>query len=118
MHMEHGGSKMSEQKRLIAILRYLEDWDKLTRSSVSDVREHRAGFIAFQDEVLACPDVQTNGVHGEEDDIWMAIPRLSKQAPPALEEQLTRWVILKNNPDVEPRHQEFLELPAEGPGEE
>jgi very-short-patch-repair endonuclease len=109
---------MSEQQRLIAILEYLKDWDKLTRSPVSRVTEYRAGFSASQKQVIACPDIKLNVSQGDEDDLWMIIPRLSKQQPPQVGDSLKDWIIVKSDPNTQPLNKESLELALDEPAGE
>ncbi len=103
-----------EQKRLLAILQYLEDWDKLTQTAVTDVRNYRAGFCAFQAEIQDLPDAKTNLVGSDGEPIWLEIPRLTKEVPPAPIEILRPWILLKDDPTVEPGHRELLLIPLEG----
>ena len=73
-----------EEERMVAILRYLEDWDKLTRSPVTNVQDYRAGLAALQNEVQDIPDIKLNLIGGDGDAVWMEVPRLAKEAPPYL----------------------------------
>jgi len=103
---------------MVAILRYLEDWDKLTRSPVTNVQDYRAGLAALQNEVQDIPDIKLNLIGGDGDAVWMEVPRLAKEAPPLLVESLLPWVILKDDPSDEPRHRDSIVLPGENDQEE
>ena len=73
-----------EQQRLIAILAYLNDWDKLNRAPISSVRDYRAGLLLFQAEAKELPAVKLNLSGSDGEEVWMEIPRLSKTPPPEL----------------------------------
>ena len=104
---------MADQDKLIAILKYLEDWDKLTRSPVSSVLEYRAGLVAFQKEVVEITPIRLNIVEGDGEAVWMQVPRLSKTRPPNPPQDLSRWVSLKDDPEVRPEHLDSIDLPPE-----
>lgn len=101
----------TEQDRLIAILRYLEDWDKLNSTTVASVLDYRAGLAAFQSEVQEMPRIKLNVVGADNEAIWMEIPRLSKTPPPSLREDLKPWVTLKDDPKARPEHINAIEVP-------
>ncbi len=50
----------AEQQRLIAILHYLEDWDRLSRTPIGSVRDYRAGLVFFEEEAAHLPDLKFN----------------------------------------------------------
>jgi hypothetical protein len=49
-----------EQQRLVAMLDYLEEWDKLNRSATFDVASHQGGFLAWQRDLTDLPGVHLN----------------------------------------------------------
>ena len=100
-----------EQERLIAILRYLEDWDKLNSTPVASVLDYRAGLVAFQSEVQEMPRIKLNVVGADNEAVWMEIPRLSKTPPPSLREEIIIWVTLKDDPKARPEHIDSIEVP-------
>ena len=104
----------AEQGRLTAILGYLEDWEKLTKTLIGNVKDYDSGFVAFEDEVAGIPDIELNLVSAEED-VWMAIPRLKRLPPPIPQGELSPWVILANDPAKEPQRREFKDLPSNDP---
>jgi hypothetical protein len=107
-----------EQERLVAILRYLEDWDKLARIPVTSVRDYGLGFAAFQKEVQEISDIKLNLVDADGEPVWMEVPRLAKKTPPAPGESLHKWVMLTDDPFLEPRHLDSIILPATDSEEE
>ena len=107
-----------EQERLIAILRYLEDWDKLNSTPVASVLDYRAGLVAFQSEVQEMPRIKLNVVGTDNEAVWMEIPRLSKTPPPSLREELKIWVTLKDDPKARPEHIDSVAVPPVDGGEE
>ena len=44
-----------EQQRLIAMLEYLQEWDKLDRVPAFDVAAHQGAFLAWQHDVEELP---------------------------------------------------------------
>lgn len=102
----------SEQQRLIAILQYLEDWDKLVRTPVTSVHDYGVGFTAFQKEIEEISDIKLNLVDADGEPVWMEIPRLAKKVPPLLPERLRPWVMLNDDPLTEPRHVDSIIVPA------
>ena len=100
-----------EQEKLIAILSYLEAWDKLVQTPVTSVTEYRAGLADFQKEIEVLPEIKTNFVDANGEPVWMEVPRLQKNPPPQVEERLFPWVILVDNPSVEPLCRKTIELP-------
>ena len=100
-----------EQEKLIAILSYLEAWDKLVQTPVTSVTEYRAGLADFQKEIEVLPEIKTNFVDANGEPVWMEVPRLQKNPPPQVQERLFPWVILVDNPSVEPLCRKTIELP-------
>ena len=100
-----------EQEKLIAILHYLQDWDKLVQTPVTSVMDYRAGLADFQKEIEALPDIKTNFVDANGDSLWIEVPRLQKNPPPQVGERLIPWVILFDDPSTEPQCRKSIELP-------
>lgn len=46
------------KEKLIAVLQYLEDWDKLTRAVVKDVAQYGMGLLVHQHEVEQLPEIR------------------------------------------------------------
>jgi hypothetical protein len=44
------------KEKLIAVLQYLENWDKLTRAVVKDVAHYGMGLMVHQHEVEQLPE--------------------------------------------------------------
>ena len=56
----------TEQQRLVSMLDYLEEWDKLNRVPTFDVAAHQGGFLAWQGELSGLPGIHLNLA----DDSW------------------------------------------------
>lgn len=98
-----------EQQRLIGILDYLKDWEKLLRHPICDVDDHREGFRAYEHELASLPGVASNLASGG-DEIWLSIERLNRILPPDPPVAIVPWLVVKNDPSVRPQ----LVLPAVG----
>ena len=95
-----------EQQRLVAMLDYLEEWDKLNRLPAFDVAAHQ-GLLAWQADVEELPGVHFN-VADTSGEIWLEIERLRTKKPPDVTPQLAPWIIVKDDPTVTPSHREAL----------
>ncbi|MDD5200921.1 MAG: AAA domain-containing protein [Terrimicrobiaceae bacterium] len=100
----------TEQQRLIAMLDYLEQWDKLNRAATFDVAAHQGGLLAWQADVEALPGVHLDvaDVSGEN---WLEIERLRPKKPPTPPVALIPWLIVRDDPSAEPSHRETLPNP-------
>src|SRR5439155_24065929 len=96
----------TEQQRLVAMLDYLEEWDKLNRVPTFDVATHQ-GLLAWQADIAELPGVHFN-VADASGEIWLEIERLRPKKPPDVSPQLASWVLLKDDPTVTPAHRELL----------
>ena len=94
------------------MLDYLEQWDKLNRAVTFDVAAHQGGFFAWQADLESLPGVHLN-VADSSGDIWMEIERLRKMQPPLPHGDLIPWIVVKDDPTVEPVHRETLPNPDE-----
>jgi hypothetical protein len=100
----------TEQQRLVSMLDYLEEWDKLNRVPTFDVAAHQGGFLAWQDDLTRLPGIHFN-LADASGEIWMEIERLRPIKPPAPPTALIPWVLLRDNPPAEPSHRETLPNP-------
>ena len=107
----------ANKEKLIAVLQYLEDWDKLTRDVVKDVGRYGMGLVIYQHEVEQLPEVRLNILDANQDPVWIEVPRLRKEKPPEPPEELQRWLILSPNPENEPQYHSKITVPAEDGGE-
>jgi hypothetical protein len=105
----------TEQQRLVSMLDYLEQWDKLNRSATFDVAAHQGGFIAWQAELESLPGIHLN-LADPLGEVWMEIERLRPVKPPPPAAALIPWLFVRDDPSSEPTHRD--ELPnAETPEE-
>jgi hypothetical protein len=100
----------TEQQRLVSMLDYLEEWDKLNRVPMFDVAAHQGGFLAWQDDFAGLPGIHFN-LADASSEIWMEIERLRPAKPPTPPAPLIPWVLPRDNPSVEPSHRETLPNP-------
>jgi very-short-patch-repair endonuclease len=98
---------LSTEQRLVAMLDYLEEWDKLDRTPAFDVGAHQGGFLAWQSDLENLPGVHLN----LENEVWMEIERLRPTKPPPPSAALTPWLLIKDDPAAEPMHRETLPNP-------
>lgn len=97
------------ENKLIAILKYLEAWEKLVRKSVMNVDDYGAGLSVYQNEVEILPGVETQLLDGGES-VWLTISRLSKKAPPTPSETLLPWIVIKDSTTAEPKCRDSIIL--------
>ena len=104
---------MPENKqKLLAVLEYLENWDKLTRTAVKDVAAYGMGLVAYQADIEDLKEIRLNTLDANQDPVWVEVPRLHKAKPPEPSKELLPWIILSPSPDVEPGHRAHLTLPS------
>jgi len=92
------------------MLDYLEQWDKLNRTATFDVAAHTGGFFAWQADLENLPGLHLN-VPDSSGDIWMEIERLRHIKPPTPHADLIPWIVINDDPAVEPVHREKLPNP-------
>lgn len=99
-------SLSTEQQRLVSMLEYLEQWDKLNRAPVFDVALHQ-GLVIWQSDLTELPGFHLNAadISGE---VWMQVDRLRPSKPPAPPASLVPWAIIPDDPTKEPRSRESL----------
>jgi very-short-patch-repair endonuclease len=100
-------SLSTEQQRLVSMLDYLEQWDKLDRVATFDVAAHQGGFLAWQVEVEALPGVYLD-LADPSGEIWLEIERLRPAKPPVPPTALIHWLIIRDDPMAELSHRETL----------
>jgi transcription elongation GreA/GreB family factor/very-short-patch-repair endonuclease len=100
----------TEQQRLVSMLDYLEEWDKLNRVPVFDVAAHQGGFVAWQHDLTGLPGIHFD-LADDSSEIWMEIERLRPAKPPQPPAALVPWMLLRDNPSAEPDHRETLPNP-------
>jgi very-short-patch-repair endonuclease len=83
-------------QRLIALLEYIEQVEKLKRTPVFKVAVEP--LRRFQSELRGLPGIDFD-VNEAGDVVWMKVARLKEGMAPALPEALKPWVDLPNSPD-------------------
>jgi very-short-patch-repair endonuclease len=99
------------QQRLISMLDYLEEWDKLSRTPVFDIAAHQA-LIIWQQDVAALPGFALNS-SDETGEVWLTLDRLRPTKPPSLPAELVPWVVVSDDPFREPHRRESIPHPTE-----
>lgn len=101
----------TSQQRLVSMLDYLEQWDKLNRTPTFDVAAHQ-GLVIWQNDLKDLP-----GFHLENGDstseVWMEVERLRPVKPPVPVASLSPWLIIPDDPTKEPRSRETLPNPED-----
>ncbi|MDF1738639.1 MAG: AAA domain-containing protein [Verrucomicrobiales bacterium] len=101
------------ENKLIAILKYLEEWEKLVRKSVMNVDDYGAGLSAYQHDIEGLPGIDTQLID-DGDEIWLKVSRLSKTPPPNPPDSLKPWIVLKDSANAEPKCRDSIVRPGEG----
>lgn len=94
---------MSASERLIELLDYIEQVEKLKRKATFVVPDDF--FRAFQGDMQGLPRLEFNQLTAG-DDVWLRVPRLKEIPPPELEAKLAPWVALSKSPDKPPELRE------------
>ena len=68
------------QQRLISMLDYLEEWDKLNRKPVFDITSHQA-LVIWQQDAAELPGFTLNS-SDESGEVWLTLDRLRPTKPP------------------------------------
>src|SRR6266478_6583911 len=90
----------AEQQRLLSLLEYLEELEKLHRRPIFHISEH-GRFVAYQQDVVGLPGIETDAVD-RTGPVWMEIHRLRAQRPPPVPELLIPWVSVRDDPTSQP----------------
>jgi hypothetical protein len=101
----------THQKRLISMLEYLENWDRLNRTPVLDLTSHQ-GLVIWQDDLRELPGIHLN-VSDESGEVWMTIERLRATRPPAAPAQVLPWLVVPDDPSKQPQHREVIPDPKD-----
>ncbi len=104
---ENTAPKPTAQKRLIGLLEYIEQVEKMNRTPMFDVPTNF--YCEFEEALRALPNVEFNAAS---DDVWLSIPRLKEKEPPEPSSALKPWLVLNRSPDVEPTLREQIVVPA------
>src|SRR4051794_25715161 len=96
----------TQQQRLVSMLEYLEQWDKLNRTPTFDVASH-PGLVIWQNDLADVPGFHLN-IADATGEVWLEIERLRPAKPPAPIEALVPWVMIPDDPTKEPQSRETL----------
>ncbi len=100
----------SPQERLIGLLEYIEQVEKLKRTAARKVPTEF--FRATQAEIQGLPGIEFNEVSGG-DDVWLRIPRLKEELPPEPSASLRPWMSLPKSPEKTPELRSEVALKAD-----
>ena len=96
----YGRGMTDSANRLIGLLDYIEQVEKLKRKPVYIVPTDL--FVAYQAELKGLPGIEFN-LQAEGDDIWLRIPRLKEITPPDVDDTLKPWVTISKNLEKSPQ---------------
>ncbi|MGH7961517.1 MAG: AAA domain-containing protein, partial [Burkholderiales bacterium] len=109
MSANDGDPGRTPQKRLIALLDYIEQVEKLNRKPTFVVPT--GYFCRYEEDLRGLPSVEFD-CGGEGDEVWLRIQRLKEKDPPPPSEILTPWVVLNKSPDKVPQLHPEITLQA------
>ena len=101
----------THQQRLISMLEYLENWDRLNRTPVLDLATHQ-GLVVWQDDLRDLPGIHSNAPD-DSGEVWLMIERLRASRPPAVPAKLLPWLVVPDDPSKQPQHREVLPDPKD-----
>jgi very-short-patch-repair endonuclease len=96
---------MTPQERLIELLVYIEQVEKMRRVAPFKVPDDF--FRGFQAQFQGLPGIEFNLVSGG-DDVWARLARLKEELPPDPPESLSLWISVSKSPDKEPELREEI----------
>jgi very-short-patch-repair endonuclease len=111
---EENRDKPTAQERLIGLLDYIEQVEKVKRKPAFVVPTEF--YCAYEDAVRGLPGVEFD-LTAEGDELWLRVPRLKEEDPPQPSDKLKPWVVPAKNPDKQPALREEITVPSEKPGE-
>src|SRR5882672_6451123 len=103
------------RKRLISLLDYIEQVEKLNRKPAFVVPT--TYFSRYENDVRGLPSLEFD-VGGEGDEIWLRVARIKEQEPPEPNLLLKPWLVLPKSPDKVPLLREQIVVPPAAPGAE
>jgi hypothetical protein len=101
----------THQQRLISMLEYLENWDRLNRTPVLDLATHQ-GLVIWQDDMRDLPGIHLNAPD-DSGEVWLMIERLRASRPPAIPAKLVPWLVVPDDPSKQPQQREVLPDPKD-----
>jgi len=98
-----------EQQRLIQMLDYLENWDRLNRTPTFDVIDHQGGLVVWESDLTGL-----KGIHlkpsDETGEVWLEVERLFATKPPSPSTEISPWIVISDLPDVHPTNRESIDV--------
>ena len=88
------------KKRLIALLDYIEQVEKLNRKPAFVVPTEF--YCAYEEDLRGLPGIEFD-LTAEGDEVWVTVPRLKEEDPPKPPDHLVPWLVLSRSPDKPPK---------------
>jgi hypothetical protein len=98
------------QDRLIALLDYIEQAEKLGRKPVFVVPDQF--YCAYEEDLRGLPGVEFN-LAAKGDELWLRLPRLKEEEAPQPSEELKQWIIRSKDPHKEPTLKDEITVPSQ-----
>jgi very-short-patch-repair endonuclease len=105
-------TEQSPQERLIGILDYILELEKLKKAATYVVPSQP--FVAYQESFKDLPGVTFNLVR-DDDDVWLRIARLQEGPPPAPAKDLEPWIVLSKSTEKLPTLREEIKVEEPNP---
>ncbi len=96
----------TQQQRLVSMLDYLEQWDKLNRTPTFDIASHQ-GLVIWQNDLADIPGFHLN-ITDATGEVWLELERLRPMKPPVPIGALVPWVMIPDDPTKEPQSRDTL----------
>lgn len=90
----------AEKKRLIALLDYIEQVEKLNRKPAFVVPTEF--YCAYEEDLRGLPGIEFD-LTAEGDEVWVRVPRLKEEDAPKPPDHLVPWLVLSRSPDKPPK---------------
>jgi len=90
-----------KNQRLVSMLDYLEQWDKLNRTPTFDVSDHQGSLIIWEHDLKGLPSISLD-LSDSSGEIWMEVKRLHPSKPPSPSEDISVWLMISDNPKYNP----------------
>lgn len=104
--------KPTVQDRLIALLDYIEQAEKLGRKPAFVVPDQF--YCAYEEDLRGLPGVEFN-LTAEDDELWLRVPRLKEEEAPHASEELNAWMVRSKDTHREPTLKDEITAPSQEP---
>ena len=97
---------MNAKQRLENLLSYTHHLGESSKHPVLKVEQYNF-FLKWQHQLKNCIGV-THDINSDDKSIWLRIERLKRISPPSPSKNIMEWMIISNDPNIQPKKQEKI----------